>query len=233
MVYSSGNPALWDLRVDHRIFCFASIRYAVDFLPALVLLAVVGILGLERVLADRPVWRRAARWGWGVLLGFSVAFNLLVSVVNYGHARCGLAGVLAFQGHLPEAIQNFEQALKISPDDADGHRRFAYALLQAGKIQEAIEQYEQAVRIKPDYVEAHNDLASVYLAEGKSSDAIEHYKQALRIKPDYAEVHYNLGFALEKMGRTQEAVEQFEQSLKLSPNFALAREALTRLRAGQ
>ena len=32
-------------------FFSASLRYEVDFLPALVLLAVVGILGLERVLA--------------------------------------------------------------------------------------------------------------------------------------------------------------------------------------
>jgi tetratricopeptide (TPR) repeat protein len=211
------------------LFCYASIRYAVDFLPALVLLAVVGILGLERLLADRPVWQRTARWGWGVLLGLSVAFNLLVSVVNYGHAGCGLAGVLAYQGRVPEAIQVFEKALRISPDDANGHSRLGFALVRTGKIPEAIEHYEQALRINPDYAEAHNDLASIYLAEGKPSDAIRHYEQALRIKPDYAEMHYNLGFTLEKVGRTQEAVEQYQQSLKLSPDFALARDALRRL----
>ena len=140
-------------------YCGASIRYQVDFLPALVLLAVVGILGLERVLADRPVWRRAARGGWGVLLGFSVAFNLLVSVVNYGHAACGLAGVLAFQGRVPEAIQIFEKALRITPDDAEGHNNLGTALGQAGRIPEAIEHLQQALRIKPDLPEAQNALA--------------------------------------------------------------------------
>ena len=53
------------------------LRYEVEFLPAAVLLAVVGILGLERALVDRPAWRRVARLGWGLLLGFSVLFNLL------------------------------------------------------------------------------------------------------------------------------------------------------------
>ncbi|MGD1021105.1 MAG: hypothetical protein ABSA12_17510, partial [Verrucomicrobiia bacterium] len=47
------------------LFFVACNRYEVEFLPTLVLLAVVGILGLERTLADRPVWRRAARLIWG------------------------------------------------------------------------------------------------------------------------------------------------------------------------
>ena len=33
------------------LFCASTVRYEVDFLPALVLLAVVGILSLERALA--------------------------------------------------------------------------------------------------------------------------------------------------------------------------------------
>ena len=101
-----------------------------------------------------------------MLLGFSVAFNLLVSVVNYGHAGCALAGVLTGEGRVPEAIPIFEKALRILPDDAEGHRRLAYALVQAGKSREAIGQCEQALRINPDYAEAHNDVGSIYLVEG-------------------------------------------------------------------
>src|ERR1017187_5129044 len=43
-------------------FCGANFRYEVDFLPALVWLAVIGILGVERSLANRPqIWRNVAR----------------------------------------------------------------------------------------------------------------------------------------------------------------------------
>ena len=42
-----------------EFYCTAAGRYEVDFLPALVLLAVVGILGLERALAEQPVKRRS------------------------------------------------------------------------------------------------------------------------------------------------------------------------------
>jgi len=200
-------------------FIAASMRYAVDFLPALLLLAVIGILGLERALADRPVWRRAARWGWGVLLGFSVTFNLLASVVNYAHAGCALAGVLTVEGRVPEAIQIFEKALRILPDDAEGHRRLANALVQAGKVREAIGHYEQALRIDPDDAEAHNNVGTIYLADGKLGDAIGHYEQALRIKPDYAEVHNELGIALYQLDRVQEAIGHFEQALRIKPDY--------------
>ncbi len=79
--------------------CWAALRYEVDFLPALLLLAVVGILSLERVLSDRPVWRRSVRWGYGLLLAFSVAFNLLASLEFYrrGTDRLGQSTALGRQ----------------------------------------------------------------------------------------------------------------------------------------
>jgi hypothetical protein len=63
-------------------FRSAHARYEWEFCPVLVLLAVVGILGLERILAGWPTWRRAVRWAWGLFLAFSLAFNLLASAIQ-------------------------------------------------------------------------------------------------------------------------------------------------------
>jgi tetratricopeptide (TPR) repeat protein len=203
-------------------YWWVGIRYAVDFLPALVLLAAVGIFGLERVLADRPVWRRAARLGWSLLLSFSMAFNLLVSVENYAHAECALASVLLTEGRVPEAIQIFEKALPITPDDAYGHARFAVALQLAGKVREAIGQYEQALRIQPDFAYAHYNLGNALLQADKVREAITHFEQALRLKPDYAEAHCNLGVALAQTGKIEEAIAHYEHSLRIEPDNAEA-----------
>ncbi len=204
------------------LFWAVCTRYEVEFLPTLVLLAVIGILGLERALADQPHWRRAARWGWGLLLCFSVAFNLLASVERCADVYVNAGASMRELGKMPEAIELCQQALQIDPDFADAYFHLGNVFMQEGKVSDAIVHYEQALRIKPDYAEAHYNLGNVLLKEGKVSDAIRHYEQALRIKPDYAEVHYNLGVALVLLGRAQEAISHWEQAVRIKPDFAEA-----------
>ena len=188
------------------LYYIACFRYETEFAPTLVLLAVIGVLSLERVLTDRRVWRRVLRWGWSVLLGLSVAFNLLASVEHYAEAQNAIGIAFCEAGRLQEGTEYYEQALRIKPDFAAAHYRLANALFQTGKPKEAISHLEQALRIKPDYAEAHNDLAVAFSQVGRIQDAIRHYQQALRIKPDYTEVHYNLGIALDQAGEAREAV---------------------------
>jgi tetratricopeptide (TPR) repeat protein len=220
------------------LFCGSSFRYEEDFLPALLLLAVVGILGLERVLAPtlapirdrgqesgqvcRPVWRWAGRWGWGLLLGFSVAFNLLVSVERCAEAHYNLGSILSLQGQAPEAMAHYEQALRLNPDYAEAHYNLGGVLFRQGKVPEAVAQYEQALQLNPDYAEAHNDLGVVLVQLGRMQEAIGHYEQALRLKPDLAEAHCNLGVTLQQAGRVPEAMAHYEQALRLNPNYAEA-----------
>ena len=216
-----------------EFFESAASRYEVDFLPALLLLAVVGILGLERVLADRTVRRRAMRWGWGLLLSFSVAFNLLASGERYAKAHCILGFYLRLSGRTQEAIVEFEQALRIYPDYAVVHNNLGLALAQMGRLDDAIGHYEQAVRIKPRYAEAYNNLGTALGQEGMLQEATVQFEQALRIAPEYALAHYNLGIALEQAGRVTEAIGQYEQALRINPDYAEARNALARLHASQ
>ncbi len=257
------------------LFCASNPRYEVDFLPALVLLAVIGILGLERELAPasksglagRRAWRRPARCGWSILLGFSVAFGLLSSVRDHADAhnylgnaqeelgnwpeairqfeltvrldpdfaigQNNLGGALLRVGRPQEAIGHFQEAVRTKPDFADAHCNLAVALSKVGRLPEAIGEYQQGIRLKPDSALGHNNFGSTLWQAGKVAEAIGEYKQALRINPDYVEAHYNLGLALEKMGRTPEAIQHYQQALKLQSDFAPARNALTRLGAGQ
>ena len=169
------------------LFYFTAVRYEVEFLPALLLLAAVGILGLEQALADRPAWRHAARWFWGLLLGLSVVFNLLASVVYHAEAHDTLGVQLSQAGKPSEAVGQFEQALRLYPDYPKARLNLGIALEQLGRVQEAIEQYEQALLLNPDYAKAHFNLAVVLEHHGKIPDAVQHYQQALRLNPDLAD----------------------------------------------
>ncbi len=204
------------------LFYGTCVRYEVEFLPALLLLAVAGILGLERVLAHRLVWRRTVRWIWGLLLGFSIAFNLFASVDRYAYDHDHLGNVLALTGKLDEAVDQYGRALMFKPDYAEAHVNLGNVLALTGKLDKAIDQYEQALMFKPDYADAHVNLGDSLLRVGRVQDAIDQYEQALRIQPRMADVHNNLGFALFQADEREEAIRHYEQALQIDPDFAAA-----------
>jgi tetratricopeptide (TPR) repeat protein len=208
-------------------FSSAIIRYEVDFLPALVLLAVIGILSLERARtptsesgrACRPVWRRVVRWSWSLLLGFSVAFNLLATSECYAETHYNLGIVLANAGKTTAAIEQFEQALRIQPDFAEAHHNLGTALERVGRLAEARDHFEQAVRLKPAYAEAYNNLGINLGEAGKYDEAVRDFEQALRIRPDFAEAHYNLGNALVTLHKPADALAQYKLALQFKPDY--------------
>jgi tetratricopeptide (TPR) repeat protein len=200
------------------LYCFVALRYEVEFLPALVLLAVIGILILERALSGKPLWRGVARGTYGLLLAFSVALNLFASVEGCAEADNDLGIQVEGSGQMPEAIRYYEQALRLYPDLADAHINLGNALMKTGRIQESIGHYEQALRLDPGFAKAHNDFGIALAKLGRLPEAISHWEQALRIKPAYFEARNNLGNALLQLGRIQEAIEQYVQALQINPD---------------
>jgi tetratricopeptide (TPR) repeat protein len=168
-------------------------RYEVEFLPQLVLLAIIGVFGVERAWLQNPVVRNAARGSWVLLLAYSVTFNWLAAVENSAKPHNNRGTILLQQGHLQEAIHEFEQALRLNPDFAEAHYNTGSALLRMDRIQDAISQFKQALQINPGYALAHNDLGVALQGTGQLQSAIRQYELALQIMPDYAEAHNNLG----------------------------------------
>jgi len=195
------------------------------------------------------LWARAAaglRWLGPALVA---ALALLLGALTWGHCAmfsddqtlyratiarnpgCWLAhtnlGILlaGIPGRLPEAVSEFDAALRISPDDMRTRVNRGKALARIpGRLPEAVAEYEAALRIRPDYAEAHDDLGNILAAvPGRLPEAIAEHEAALRIRPDYPEAHYNLGNVLEGIaGRLPEAIAQFEAALRSRPDYAEA-----------
>jgi len=69
---------------------------------------------------------------------------------NLGQALRDRGIVLAGQGRLAEAVELFQEALRVTPEDADVHRNLGLALWQQGRRDEAGPHLERAVALKPD-----------------------------------------------------------------------------------
>jgi tetratricopeptide (TPR) repeat protein len=141
-----------------------------------------------------------------------------------GHCNLGIA-LAQMPGRLPDAMAQFEAALRINPNYAEAHDNLAMALAKMpGRLPDAIAHYEAALQIKPTDAGAHNNLGRA-LAEmpGRLPEAIEQFEAALGLRPDWAETHYNVAALLAKTpDRMPEAIAHYEEALRLKPDFAAA-----------
>jgi protein O-mannosyl-transferase len=135
-------------------------------------------------------------------------------------AHCDLGSVLAKQGRVAEAIEQYQATLELKPDYVDAHNNLAILLAGQGKTAEAVKHYQRALEIKPNFAEAHNNWGNALAVKGQINEAAEHYQQALQLDPNFGEAHNGLGALLLAQGRTAEAMEHFRKAAELIPDNA-------------
>jgi len=137
-------------------------------------------------------------------------------------AHSNLGTVLdTMPGRLPDAIAEYEAALRIDPDLAETHYNLGLALAKSpGRQAEAEAEFKAALRKNPNLAEAHYSLGNVLLAsKDRWPEAIAEYQAALRLNPRDAAAHVNLGCALAKdPSRLPEAIAEYEAALKIKPD---------------
>lgn len=144
-------------------------------------------------------------------------------------AQQNLGYALAQEGKYRQAIEHFEQTVRLKPGYAESHYNLGGALARSGRAQEAVREFEEALRLNPDDAQTHNNLANALLVLGEVPEAVQHYEQAVRLKPDSPEVHCNLAMVLEQTGNLEEARAQYEQALRIKPDLAEAQNGVKRL----
>ncbi len=212
-------------------------RYEIEFIPALAILSVLGIFGLEQVLSDRPVLRVAVRGAWSLLLGLSAVFTLLQCVSLHAGQVSKFAQVLADSGQTQQAVSEFEHALRINPNLGEAHNNLANILAQMpGRMPEALDHYGQALRIDPGNGDTHYNLATQLAKDpGRLPEALTHLEETLRLDPDNFAAQQYAGIVCARLGRFDQAIAHFVLAVRVNPDSAEAHKnlAITYARIGQ
>ena len=133
-----------------------------------------------------------------------------------------LGAVLGTTGRKSEALDAYQTAVSLSPQDAETRNNLGNTLKALDRLDEAEASYNQAIALKPDFVEAHYNLGNTLKALGKLDEAEASYNQAIALKPNFAKAHNNLGNTLKSLGRLDEALAIFNQAIALKPDFVEA-----------
>jgi curved DNA-binding protein CbpA len=104
-------------------------------------------------------------------------------------ARVFLAkGVKSYKaGDFPDAIQQFDMAVKHYDKDAKTLHYLAMACLKVvGQVRKGVDAIEAAIKLDPNNALFHRDAGKLYALAGLNSKAERHYEQALTWLPDDA-----------------------------------------------
>jgi len=200
------------------LFVTSSSRYEEDFLPVLLLLAVIGLFGLERQVARSAFWRPLARAAWCAALMYSLVFNALATIDSHAATQYFVGNYFFNHGRMDLAIEYFDKASTLEPDSAGFHYSLANALSQAGRTDESLVQFQKALKIQPDYPEADNNLAFTLLRAGDVDGAIEYFQKASEVQESY-QAFYNLGYAYRMKKMAFEAETNWQKAMELQPKF--------------
>ncbi|MCM2331412.1 MAG: tetratricopeptide repeat protein [Pseudomonas sagittaria] len=121
------------------------------------------------------------------------------------------------QADYARALDEYEAALQLDADRADGRTALARLRSRQGRAAEAETQLQAALRLDPLYQPAYLELAELQRSAGGESQAEAVLRQGLEQRPQAALLHYALGLALVRQRRSGEALERFEQARQLAP----------------
>lgn len=126
------------------------------------------------------------------------------------------------KGSFDQAITDFDEAIRLNPNDAHtfDHRGIAY--YEKGDKDRAFADYDAAIRIDPQYAHAYANRGVAWMRKGNYDRAIADYDEAIRLDPNDALNYTNRGNAWGDKGDYSRAIADYDKAIRLNPNDARA-----------
>jgi len=142
---------------------------------------------------------------------------------------CELGNVHLAQEKPEMALDDYERARALEPQDATYCAFTGKALSKLNRRDEAMESYREAIRLAPELWEAHFALAEELASTNRLADAESEFEEVIRLQPANAQAHLSAGVMLARQGRFDPALQQFDETLRLEPENKLAHDYLLRV----
>lgn len=120
-------------------------------------------------------------------------------------------------GDPERAIEDFDRALTLDPDDAAAHSNRGMAHLAMGALPQALEDYDTAIGLDPAYGLAYANRCWLFGFMGYGEEALADCEASLRLVPDDPAVLDSRAFAYWILEDQESARRDLERARRLDP----------------
>jgi len=133
-------------------------------------------------------------------------------------AHNNLGNALASQGRLPEAMAEYQAALRLKPSNVSAHLNLGAVFARLHRLDDAVSQYHATLNLAPDNAKAWFNLGNALRAQRHDADAIDAFSHAIDYNARWVNPRYEMGTILLESGRAREAGRQAETIVKIEPD---------------
>ena len=134
--------------------------------------------------------------------------------------KINIAGRLANEGMIDEAIKSFQEVLAVDPNNMDANLRLGQCYKETGNYDEAIKLFKRVAYEKPEEPEAHDGMGNIYKGMGKVKEALEEFEIALKLDPDNPGIINNIGWCYQQWLQVDKAMEYYQKALAIDNKLA-------------
>jgi tetratricopeptide (TPR) repeat protein len=131
-----------------------------------------------------------------------------------------LGTCLSKQGRREEALQAFDKAVQLKPDDANLWRDLGNALVELGRTAEAILSFQHALKLNPQHWEVANQCATLLHGLGRVKEALACLELCDALRPNDVPTLQRRAACLSSLKRFEEALELCHKAHALAPGDA-------------
>ncbi len=180
--------------------------------------------GLANAQATRGLWRTGMTQA-DFDEAFAASRRALELEPRMPEAYVARAQILSLQVRTQEALQNFEEALRLNPASFEAHYLCARHCFQAGDFDRAVSHYEAAQRLRPDDYQPPCMIVGALIKLGRREQYIEAARYAMQVLERHLLIDPNDGRALQlgtviaaRLGLRDKAREFAARVLEVRPD---------------
>ncbi|HNB82401.1 MAG TPA: tetratricopeptide repeat protein, partial [Chitinophagaceae bacterium] len=166
---------------------------------------------------NRAIYYREHKQADKALADFQKALSLKPEAGTYN--SCGK--MFFDQGKIAQAIEYYNQAIRMKPNDDEYLVNRAVAFAASGKNTESLADFSAGLKINPQNLNAYLNRSLLFFITGRYEDAIADHTAYLALDSTKTELYYERGNCKAILKRYAEAIADFDTAIRSEPSKGL------------